>query len=719
MASQFCDSIARRCGEVIRITLHRSNDHTTSPPHGGPRLEGNLETFPPAKRDKHAKRVMQAFYAAYIAMGYHCHLRDRSLTRFFEKLYIRAWHEGLDRVCPDIKKQVTLLRSALIAETGVSPDVLGKLLPRSWANLAHPRKLFQLTCLGRALPRPTQKVIESSKREALDGFTSPASVTTDINVLHELVPMALNLRRYSAKADTTIFRGSSSTEQSTLGPVFGTSATLFNSRKEGGRAGIIHDACRSRPRQVGAIVALKRQAAIRKTAAPLRFDIRSLKSEPLIGEDSRRVLNDVRHRFPNNLGESEIAVVPELGFKARVVTKSHPITVVAGHQLRRRLYPTLYQSRVFSRALGDKPKALRFARRSGAVFFSADLSRATDGLSHHTVGVFCRNAEIDPDIIFRNMSVDGHALKRGIFMGLPMSWTILSYIHRAVCDSVDPIQNYYLKGDDLVAHWTARQISLYRERVASVGMPLNESKTFVGPRKAVFCEGYYESSKASFNKKRMRTEIWLVRQPSISLRRFFPDSEAAALRLSEGLDEVDYNLRSQYNRLVYCFYPNYIRISRKIRLNPFLPPQLGGSGLLIPDLNSQVHSVFDRMRLNSIFGGVKRFNASIPVGGSSSNMKQVNILLSRVRMVPRGSGLTCSHFDKWLEFATSAAAFRDAKIGIFPKDPSDHTFFAEAKRISRDRRRGVDFPIDYRTVRSVCRSLEPLLSTVPLRHTCE
>jgi hypothetical protein len=719
MSQHFCDSIARRCGEVIRITLHRSNDHTTSPPHGGPPLEGDLESYTPRKRDQHAKRVLAAFYAAFIAMGYHCHLRDRSLLRFVKKLYLRVWHEGLDRVCPDIKKQLTLLRSAIIAETEVPSDVLGKLLPRSWANLAHPRKLFQLTCLGRALPRPTPGAIARSKREALDGFTNPFDALTDVHVLHELVPMAMSLRGVTSRADTSIFRGEQSTEQSTLGPVFGTSATLFNSRKEGGRAGIIHDACKSRPRQVGAITALKRQAAIRKVSAPLRFDIRSLKSEPLIGEDSRRVLNDVRRRFPNNLGESEIAVVPELGFKARVVTKSHPITVVAGHQLRRRVFPTLYRSRVFSRALGVKPRALRFARRKGAVFFSADLSRATDGLSHHTVGVFCRNAEIDPDIIFRNMSVDGHPLRRGIFMGLPMSWTILSYIHRAVCDSVDPIQNYYLKGDDLVALWTQRQISLYKERIASVGMPLNVSKTFTGPHKAVFCEGFYEASKTSYSKKRQRNEVFLIRQPSLSLRRFFPNSEASALTLSEGLDEVDYNLRRQYNRLVYSFYPNYIRISRRIRLNPFLPPQLGGSGLLIPDLNSQVHSVQDRLRLNSIFGGVKRFNASVPIGGSSSNMKQVNILLSKVRMVPRGAGHTCSHFDKWLEFATSSAAFRDAKIGIFPKNPSDHTFFAQARRISRDSRRGVDYPIDYKTVKSVCRSLEPLSSTVPLRHTCE
>jgi len=434
-------------------------------------------------------------------------------------------------------------------------------------------------------------------------------------------------------------------------------------------------------------------------------------------QDSRTIVSDIRRVYPNNLGESVLTSVSELGFKCRVVTKSHPLTVCSGHEWRRKLFPTLRTSRVWSRALGDKPKALSFLKKKGCLLFSADLSRATDGISHHTAGIMCSYAQINPDLVFRNMTIDGQPLKRGIFMGLPMSWIFLSYIHRAVCRAVDPSENYYLKGDDLLAFWTRGQISLYRELVATVGMPLNEKKTFSGKRLGTFCEGFYKLSPPYLNRSGI-TKVWAVRQPTFSLRRFFPSSEDSAFSLSESIKDIDLDLRLQYNRCVYTAYPGYVRISRKLKLNPFLPPSLGGSGLLVPSPNQELHSSYDRMRVNAIFGGVPMFHHGPISLNVNSTTKQLNQLLNRVRFVPEGSGPVCDHFDEWFSFAAAAAAIRDAKIGIFPKSGTDHDFFNSCKRIARDRRKGIDFRITYGELRAVCARLKPLASSVPFKHVC-
>jgi len=82
---------------------------------------------------------------------------------------------------------------------------------------------------------------------------------------------------------------------------------------------------------------------------------------------------------------------------------------------------------------------------------------------------------------------------RGLHMGLGPSWVILSLINLAAAWIAAPEHrnSAAVCGDDLIALWTPEEVQKYESTLTALGLVVNRSKSFYGPR-GVFCEQIVE-----------------------------------------------------------------------------------------------------------------------------------------------------------------------------------------------------------------------------------
>jgi hypothetical protein len=140
--------------------------------------------------------------------------------------------------------------------------------------------------------------------------------------------------------------------------------------------------------------------------------------------------------------------------------------------------------------VSGEPTELKFRKRKGKlVLFSADLSAATDNLSQWAIRSVCGALKIPYDLVSGG-DIDGHPIRRGTLMGIPLSWVVLSLVHAWACAEMGiPEGSFHLKGDDLVGLWTQEEIDTYSTQlVVMTGMDLNPSKCICDAGFAVFCE---------------------------------------------------------------------------------------------------------------------------------------------------------------------------------------------------------------------------------------
>jgi hypothetical protein len=142
----------------------------------------------------------------------------------------------------------------------------------------------------------------------------------------------------------------------------------------------------------------------------------------------------------------------------------------------------------------------------GARLFSADLSAATDWIPHEVAqymfDVLCETLE-EPDwvraegrkLLGPHRLDDGRVTKRGIHMGLGHGWTILSLLNSyAAWKAGAPKDSFAVMGDDLIGFWSDKVCRKYMAVLVDLGMKVNHSKSFKGPR-GVFCERLVQTAK--------------------------------------------------------------------------------------------------------------------------------------------------------------------------------------------------------------------------------
>nr|WBC51218.1 putative RNA-dependent RNA polymerase [Puccinia striiformis virus 5] len=233
-----------------------------------------------------------------------------------------------------------------------------------------------------------------------------------------------------------------------------------------------------------------------------------------------------------------VAVIPERGYKNRVVTAPPASILSMGEVVRSSVFPYVKAHPSCDVVKdGDMP-VVCFPAVDGAKLVSADLTKATDGFSHdviRSVGVGLRNAgfpqhvvdffvdtlgagdkphyaEYDVHTILRRHSKntvkydrlcgflqsygwDGHSSKvkvpmlRGSPMGTPCSFTLLCIINSWALDHCS--NGPKICGDDMLAYITAKEFSKYKVRVAAIGSGVHPLKTFISPYAGTFCENIY------------------------------------------------------------------------------------------------------------------------------------------------------------------------------------------------------------------------------------
>jgi hypothetical protein len=160
-------------------------------------------------------------------------------------------------------------------------------------------------------------------------------------------------------------------------------------------------------------------------------------------------------------------------------------------------------------------------------------------------------------------------------MGMPMSWTALSIIHYCIASLVDCQHNFRIKGDDLIAYWTAQQIQLYQKYSAAVGLLVND-KTWTHRKLGTFCEGDYELV--------LKDGPWVVlkRLPTFSLKSFVKNEpfpyEIGERFISRGVPrELLFDMQAYY-------HVSWRKLAHEKGVNPYAPSRLGGLGF-VPKLD--------------------------------------------------------------------------------------------------------------------------------------
>jgi hypothetical protein len=221
-------------------------------------------------------------------------------------------------------------------------------------------------------------------------------------------------------------------------------------------------------------------------------------------------------------------VLPERGQKFRIATISPAFAVVLGQQLNGMLLKLLKSSSVHSHTLlglQGVPKNIKkglvaSGHRKDFILTSADLSAASDWIRHDVAaavfrGIAAALGERLPAIyhdlgltLLGRMHMEGEpdmVTSRGILMGLPLTWPILSLLNEfAGLEATKDRQRreggkltvaYSSCGDDFVAAWTRAEQLYYYRTLTALGLKLNEHKTYESKLGAVFVEDLYTISR--------------------------------------------------------------------------------------------------------------------------------------------------------------------------------------------------------------------------------
>nr|WAK75233.1 MAG: RNA-dependent RNA polymerase [Narnaviridae sp.] len=358
---------------------------------------------------------------------------------------------------------------------------------------------------------------------------------------------------------------------------------------------------------------------------------------------------------------SKVHVLLERGLKTRVITKSSFSLLLLGHGPRRKLLRGLRKNPAFSVPLQegvDKRLSEYFTGACCEVVLSTDLTAATDLFPSDMVATYFNGIKLSglfsefelyqmwsclrPQLIeFSDGEI--HLSKRGILMGLPMTWVSLSIIHycwwqmalRRVCHqrrlalrTGRQYNRFLICGDDAIFVGWKEVAEEYNKILSSFGAQVSAGKHFLSctkPYRGNFIERLYE----------FHVEGGLVtsvtRDPSIPLRGLSQPSSCgtlqtflghkSCLKVPESLamlmvcSSIWTSHPSGVQRLLNFVERNSSlrRYARSLGFRDGAPLHLGGSGLPSMKVSRRVEATAgliqalpkpDRLKLPSMVRGI-------------------------------------------------------------------------------------------------------------------
>jgi hypothetical protein len=226
--------------------------------------------------------------------------------------------------------------------------------------------------------------------------------------------------------------------------------------------------------------------------------------------------------------------------------------------------------------------------RQPAFVFSADLSSATDLIDQALLKEVTDYLGIPLDLVSGG-TIDGVQVVRGTLMGIPMSWPCLSLIHYYVCRAIGaPKDSFYLKGDDLIAYWTAPLIRRYKRQIEKLsGMQVNDAKSFLGRRKGFFCEKAYILMEDGLHIERTFLSSRCLahgedrfRESQLALQPLTPVGMSLAPYLARQIPRVRSHQR--VFKILRTLHPRSFSDAKRVGNLAFLPVSAGGLGLIPP-----------------------------------------------------------------------------------------------------------------------------------------
>ncbi|QJT93775.1 RNA-dependent RNA polymerase [Erysiphe necator associated narnavirus 43] len=538
--------------------------------HGSERISVRASEFVRAQptTTSGSRDLEAALEAAYItAFGRNAlaMARVRKRIAFWVSYYLTKGDEALLLM----KKDLSSIKTMVLQGESIPASRLGWWLPPAVRRSLSPHQgrrfvaLMQFLKLSRALPPIRSKVI---RQQSLEEYSATVCTIGP----YRPVPDNLSATMQKVLAPLAV------PTKSWKGPqIFGPASCLGATRKQGGRSSLLASAKDTVSGYKNPAVNLDKPISDYHQKSGL---IPMHRMDYYLGAQNRAANERIQSKL-DALPSSEAMIVPEYGAKLRVVTRSDPDLVSAGHRIRKTYFPVLLRSsnRSTSEPLVSDLRKIRFSKkayRKGRLVFSADFTKATDLLSHESIGLACRLLNIDERLVFAGHSVHGQTTQRGAFMGLPASWTILSMIHYCVAHTVDPKDNFRIKGDDLIALWPSHYISRYRDLAEKVGLIVND-KSAVSKLFGTFCEKDY-----------LRRGSCLTQLPTHSLR-IWANGEVPSLSDLHTL--VDRGVpRVRLVKLQKLFLKPWKKVCKEAKLDLYAPTQFGGGGLLHPKGSSKV-----------------------------------------------------------------------------------------------------------------------------------
>lgn len=314
--------------------------------------------------------------------------------------------------------------------------------------------------------------------------------------------------------------------------------------------------------------------------------------------------------------------LPERGGKVRVASLHNATSVHTARILVSQWLPVLKRMKVSKAKLTNKEVSLS-TTREGTSLFSADMSAATDWITHDAAQTFwrgmCRISNSSKRVedlgltLLGPQKLNGEETRRGVHMGLGLSWCILSLMNDwAAWAAGAQSSDHAVCGDDLIGLWTPETRDLYQENLGELGIKMNKEKSFVG-RYGVFCEDIIVLSEDGMH-ARSHSEISI--------------SQASGCRSSQRADfNNDLSILEYLNRVSNAKLTRFAKQTcNRLRVwkTPPGPLHVGGSGTGTPSKDLLAGFVLE---------GAK------PLHGERKTkleLERKNLIVSAVSDAPRG-----------------------------------------------------------------------------------
>jgi hypothetical protein len=607
---------------------------------------------------------MLTFLNAWILCGWKIRIRNKAAMNLLTKIYRLSYGESdcyfpyLKACCTKARKESLKRPRSVptdsgwskeeVAKASSSPDfrdIKGVLFPRG--IIPNQDQLYQLSCIGRALPFPPKKVGERKVDKFNDTITTPPK---DLSRSAELANFMVTREHFLIRRFSKDYKRWHSRAQTVGG-----SACLGYKTRDGGRSRALHD-FNYRDDEDEKVVDVKG-----------RISLPSLYDEFCITEFIRDICDQ-------EWAEARAIPVMERGYKVRIVTLNDPYRVAMGHEVRRVLYDLVRRRKTICTA--DPPPRIPLKESEGMVI-SLDLETATDTIRHDFLSVLCEALDIPPEFVYDKFRLeDGRVVAIGAFMGLPASWSFLAWTVDFCSWLCDRKGNFRSKGDDHICRWLPHQFRKFVKLLKLVGYRLNKKKTFWSYFRGTFCEVLYEWDRESDT---------LVVRPSLSLRAVGNPGNRIRAIATLGKQALDRGFPvSRLEPYISLNAPDLLVLSKKRGLCPYLPEAFGGFGWT-PSNPSRALTQYEQNRYWTLVNSDGVPIPFVAVGGKlGPHTKRLCKVLAKLRYstgVPQAD--RCEHVDQLVASSYKVVSVWDSTSRGKVLKENDKAVVAALQRIQK------------------------------------